>query len=144
MAAISYVGVLMGIAVATPATQDAAGFGALTYTNIVGMISVGEVGDTSEDISVPYLSGRNAHVNGAKDGGSREFAYVYEKTDPGQVLLRANNNNNVDVSLRVTDPDGEVRYFFGRIADIMDNERTNSNYKGQKGQLRVNSNVITV
>ena len=29
MAAISYVGVLMGISVATPATQDAAGFGAL-------------------------------------------------------------------------------------------------------------------
>lgn len=144
MAAISNIGVLLGVSVASPATVDAAGFGALTYTNVGALISIGETGDESEDISIPLVAGRTLHVNGAKDGGSRDFAYQYEIADAGQVLLRANNNNNTDVSFRITDADGKIEYFYGRIANLKMNERTSSTYKGQTGQLRVNSNVITV
>ena len=45
MAAISYIGATLGVSVATPATVDAAGFGALTYTAVGAMISIGETGD---------------------------------------------------------------------------------------------------
>lgn len=144
MAAISYIGATLGISVATPATVDAAGFGALTYTAVGKVISIGETGDESEDISIPLLSGRTLHVNGAKDGGSRDFAYQYEVADAGQVLIRANTNNNVDVSVKITDPDGKIEYFYGRLANVKRTERTSSAYKGEKGQIRVNSDVITV
>ena len=144
MAAISYIGATLGVSVAVPATVDAAGFGALTYTAVGAMISIGETGDESEDITIPLLAGRTLHVNGAKDGGSRDFAYQYEIADAGQILLRANTNNNTDVSFRITDPDGKIEYFYGRVAGAKRSERTSSAYKGEKGQLRVNSNVVTV
>lgn len=144
MAAITYVGATLGVVAATPATEDAAGFGALTYVAVGKLISIGETGDEAEDVTVPLLAGRTLHLNGAKDGGARDFAYQYELTDPGQVILRAQNNGQTTVSFKITDPDGKIEYFHGLVANLKMAERTSSAYKGQKGQLRVNSAVITV
>lgn len=144
MAAISYIGAVVAVSAATPATEDAAGFGALTYTTVGNMISFAETGDESEDITIPLLAGRTIHVNGAKNGGSRAFAYQYEVADAGQVILRANNNGNTTISCKITDPDGKIEYFHGRVANIKRTERTSSAYKGEAGEIRVNSNTITV
>jgi hypothetical protein len=144
MAAISYIGGTVAVSVATPGTVDASGFGALTYTVVGNMISFGETGDEAADISIPLLSGRTLHVNGAKDGGSRKFAYQYELSDAGQVLIRANTNNNTDVSVKITDPDGKIEYFYGRIANLKRSERTSAAFKGESGEFRVNSAVVIV
>lgn len=144
MPAISYIGTVVAVSVATPATEDASGFGALTYTTVGQMITFGETGDEAEDITIPLLAGRTLHVNGAKNGGSRAFAYQYEVADAGQVILRAQNNSNVTVSVKITDPDGKIEYFHGRVANIKRTERTSSAYKGEAGEFRVNSAVITV
>ena len=144
MPAISYIGTVVAVSVATPATEDTSGFGALTYTTVGQMITFGETGDEAEDITIPLLAGRTLHVNGAKNGGSRAFAYQYEVADAGQVILRAQNNSNVTVSVKITDPDGKIEYFHGRVANIKRTERTSSAYKGEAGEFRVNSAVITV
>ena len=144
MAAISYIGAVVAVSATTPATEDASGFGALSYTTVGQMISFGQTGDEAEDISIPLLAGRTLHVNGAKNGGSRAFAYQYEIADAGQIILRAQNNSNTTVSVKITDPDGKIEYFHGRVANIMRTERTSSSYKGEAGEFRVNSNVIVV
>lgn len=144
MTAISYIGATVAVVAAAPATEDAAGFGALSYTAVGLMVSFGETGDEAEDIEIPLLSGRTKHVNGARNGGSREFAYQYESADAGQNILRTNSNNNVDVSVKITDPDGKIEYFYGRVANLKRTERTSSQYKGEMGEFRVNSAVIVV
>ncbi|MDZ4393867.1 hypothetical protein [Cypionkella sp.] len=142
-AAISYIGAVIAVSVATPATVDASGFNALTYTTVGKIASFGSVGDSSADIPVELLEGRTEHVNGVKDGGAIPFAFRSD-TDAGQTLLVNNSNNNVDLSFKITDPDGKIAYFYGKIANVKDNERAPGSYKGLTGEVRVNSATVRV
>jgi hypothetical protein len=139
----SYIGTAVAVVAASPATFDSAGYAALTWTAAVGnLVQWGEMGDQSEDIPVTTLAGRTLHTNGARDGGEIPFTYVFGSTDAGQVILRANANTNNAVSVRVTDPDGQVSYATGVVGFIRDAERTASAYKGQTGAFRVNTAVV--
>jgi len=142
--AISYIGATIACAVGTPATIDAAGFAALTLAAIGKVASWGVIGDTSNDIPVDLLDGRVEHVNGAKDGGAIPFTIRADSDSAGQGILKAQSNSNTEVSFKITDPDGEVSYFFGKVANVRDLERTSSNYKGFTGEVRVNSPTIRV
>ncbi|MFC3180453.1 hypothetical protein [Cypionkella sinensis] len=142
-AAISYIGAVIAVSVATPATIDASGFNALTYTTVGKIASFGSVGDSSADIAIELLEGRTEHVNGVKDGGAIPFSVRFD-TDAGQTLLVNNSNNNVDLSFKITDPDGKIAYFYGKIANVKDNERAPGSYKGLSGEVRVNSATVRV
>ena len=142
-AAISYIGAVIAVSVATPATVDSTGFAALSYTTVGKIASFGSVGDSSADIAIELLEGRTEHVNGVKDGGAIAFAVRYD-TDAGQTLLVNNSNNNTDLSFKITDPDGKIAYFYGRIANVKDNERAPGSYKGLSGEVRVNSATVRV
>lgn len=142
--AISYIGSVIAAVVATPATIDAAGFAALTYVPIGKIASWGAIGDTSNDITVDLLDGRVEHVNGAKDGGAVPFTIRADAPDAGQAILLAQSNSNTEVSFKITDPDGKIAYLFGKVANVQDQERSSSNYKGYTGEVRVNSPVIRV
>jgi len=139
----SYIGAVIAVSVATPATIDSSGFGALSYTTVGKIVSWGAVGDTSDNIAIPLLAGRVEHVNGAADGGEIPFVVRYD-SDAGQTLLVNNSNNNVTVSVKITDPDGKLAYFYGIVANIQDQERNNSNFKGLTGVFRVNSATVRV
>lgn len=143
MAKISYIGATIAVAAGKPATTDAAGFAALSYSTVGEIQQFGAIGDTSAAIEVGDLAaGRISRINGAVDGGENEFSFSYEDADAGQVILRNNSNTNNDVSCRVTDPDGQIAYFFGRVANVRDKERTMDTDKGMTGTFRINSPII--
>lgn len=142
-AATSYIGAVIGCVVGLPATIDSAGFAALSYTTIGKIAEWGEVGDSSNSIDINLLEGRVEHLNGAKDGGEIAFTLRFD-TDAGQTLLVNNNNGPLDLSFRVTDPDGKIAYFYGRVANIRDQARNSTNFKGLTGVVRVNSTTIRV
>ena len=76
MADISNVGVTVAVVAATPATIDAAGFAALSWTATIGELAMwGEIGDTAATIDIPRISGRTTHVNGAVDGNKIAFGF---------------------------------------------------------------------
>lgn len=142
---ISFIGSTLSIVAGTPATEDQAGYEALSYTEVGKIVSIGELGDTSEDISFDLLKpGRKTHVNGVKDIGEVPIVLETDTADAGQVILEAANNGNVTHSFRVTDSDGEDVYFQGLVANMRDNERTASNYKGKSGVLRGQSGITRV
>ncbi|WP_349295783.1 hypothetical protein ABEB22_15165 (plasmid) [Thioclava sp. 'Guangxiensis'] len=142
----TYIGATVEVAEGKPATLDAAGFGALTGFSEVGEITeFGEIGDTSEDTTETTLKGRTLHVNGALDGGTCDFTFLLTgETDAGQEILKAKSNTNEDVSVKITDPDGEVIYFHTKVANIRDRSRTASTAKGMTGQFRINSALVRV
>lgn len=142
MAYTSYIGAVIACVANTPATIDSAGFGALTYVTIGNIVEFGEVGDTSNDITIETLAGRVAHVNGAKDGGEISFTFAIDGADSGQTILKNNSNTNTEVSFKITDPDGGITYFHGKVANVRDQSRSNSNYKGMTGAIRVNSATV--
>ncbi len=101
----SYIGALVQVCAAAPATIDAAGFAALSYTTIGKVVSVGALGDQAGDISSPTLGGRIYHANGSIDGGEVPFSVLYDPAgDAGVTLILSRNNLNDTTSFKLTDP----------------------------------------
>jgi len=141
----SYIGALVQISASVPATVDSSGFGALSYTTIGKIVSVGQVGDTTENISIPLLAGRVEHVNGAADGGEIAMSFRYDGgTDAGQNIVLAQNNTQQNCSFKITDPDGKIEYFYGLLANYQASERNAQAYKGFGFVVRVNSATVRV
>lgn len=138
------IGTTVSISAATPATEDAAGYGALTFTEIGGVVSVPELGDAAEDSTVTTLKdGRVMHFNGAKDMGAIVIPYVYDAADAGQVIVRANANGTTECSLLITDADGTEHYLIGVIGPVMQSERVPGTHKGETFEFRTISGEVT-
>ncbi len=143
MADLNYCGTTLAVVVATPATIDVAGFAALSWTATVGgLVEIDEVGDTSQAIPISYMNGRTSYVNGAVEGGEITGTYSWETSDAGQVILRANQNNNTAISWRITDPDGRIAYGSGVVGPVRDLARNSGAYKGQTFTLRVRTATV--
>jgi hypothetical protein len=137
MAGTSFIGSTIGVVSGSPATEDAAGYGAQTFAEILRVVSISELGDNSEDISYDILKdGRRTHVNGVFDMGEITVVWEYNDVDPGQVACRDAAGTNTTHSFEVTDADGQIQWFQGVVASVRDMERTSSTYKGQTMVIR--------
>lgn len=142
---ITYIGSTLGIVASTPSTEDQSGYEALSFTTVGQVISIGELGDTSEDVTFDLLAtGRRSHVSGVKDLGEIPVAIEYTRDDAGLTILEAANNGNTTHSFRVTDTDGDDYYFQGLVANMRDNERTASGFKGLTFVIRGQTGITKV
>lgn len=142
---ISFIGSTLAIVAATPAAEDASGYGALSFIDVGKIVTIGELGDTSEDISFDLLAGgRRSHANGVKDLGEVPVALEYDRGNAGQVIVKAANNGNTTHSFRVTDSDGDTYYFQGLVANLRDLERAANQYKGQTFVIRGQTGITKV
>ena len=135
------------LVVGKPATENTAGYEALEsgMDEVGEIVSIGAVGDTSEDVTVTKLKdGRTEHFNGAKDGGAVPVAAIRDDADAGQVLVEANANTNETVTCKITDPNGTKHFFYGRLANVQTPERTASTYEGLTFEMRRNSGTVKV
>ena len=143
----TYVELGTGLKIATgrPATEDQAGYGALTWTDIEGVLSLPERGDSVEDVSEPTLKdGRVEHFNGAKDGGALSIPIKYIEGDAGQAALVAGAGANTVFSLQEVDSDGvQAHFYYGRIQSVMRREATPNSFKGYNLVFAVNSARFT-
>ena len=108
----SVTGTLFAISAGLPATYDATGYAALTYT------TVGEVEDIgSEDATkatqqfTPIATSVVTKVPGPIDYGKRTVVLGHLPSDAGQVLMKAAFKSNNRYSVKITFPDTEVRYY---------------------------------
>lgn len=141
---ISYVGAVIAVSATSPATEDSSGFAALTYTTVGNATVAPETGDEVADVTADLLSGRTKHANGPKDGGARNIAYIYDASDAGQVIVRANNNTNTACSIKITDPDGKIEYVNGLLANFKRAERVGATGKIESGVIKVNTATVVV
>lgn len=110
----SVTGALFAISAALPATYDAAGYGAtaMTYTTVGEVEDVGSE-DATKAVStfVPVSTGVVTKVPGAIDYGKRTVTIGHLPSDAGQALMKAAFASNNHYSVKLTFPDGEIRYY---------------------------------
>lgn len=134
------IGTVFKVSAAKPATEDQTGYDALTFTEVEGVISIPERGDSVEDVSEPTLKdGRIEHFNGQVDGGVLEIPIKHIEDDAGQAILIAGAGTNTVHSFEEVDIDGEAHFFYGRIQSMRRREATTNSYKGYICRIAVNS-----
>ena len=116
-------GTALAISAAKPASEDATGYAALTFTEIGNVESIGTIGATTEVVTFQPLKGAQQKHKGPTNFGSLTPTLAHTDADAGQTLLRtaADDTTNKLYSFKVTYPDGAVRYFGGRVFGYPEN-----------------------
>lgn len=109
-------GTTLAITVGAPATQDAAGFTALTFTGIGNVEKIGAIGASFAKVEFQPLSGPKQKYKGSADYGSLSPSIALDSADAGQALLQtsADDQSQTLYSFRVVYQDGSKRFFQGR------------------------------
>ncbi len=85
----SHIGKTIYVAEAIPATNDAAGFAALTWTKVSGVQVLPQLGVSHSNIDVPDLeTGFTAGLKGAGSGNDSTASFRDVAGDAGQTTLR--------------------------------------------------------
>ncbi len=110
-------GTKYAISAGLPATDDAAGYAALTFTNVKGVESIPAFGAQVAVNSFQPLDGPLEKHKGPVNYGTLQIPMAYDKTDAGQIIVRtaAEPTNNAMYSHKITFPNGDVRYSSGRV-----------------------------
>lgn len=108
-------GSTLAISAGVPATQDAAGYAALTYTEIGGIEKIGTYGATFAKVEFQPLKGPKQKHKGAPDYGALQPSLAIDDSDAGQALMKtAADDQTGQYAFRVTLADASKRYFQGR------------------------------
>lgn len=119
MAYYTAAGTTLSVASATPATYDATGFQALSFSAIGEVTSVPSHGAEYALVTHNPLGDRiTRKLKGSVNYGAITVPMALDTADTGQDIMRDHSNGpNVDdkASFKVDYPDGSVEYFTGLV-----------------------------
>ncbi len=110
-------GSTLAIGATAPTTLDAAGFAALTLTEIGGTESIGTSGTTFKEVPFQPLKGPMDTLKGSADNNALTPSIAIDRLDAGQILLRTASNDRTQKLYphKLTYPNGDKEYFMGRV-----------------------------
>tara|TARA_Y100000310_G_scaffold3912_1_gene4797 strand:+ start:486 stop:932 length:447 start_codon:yes stop_codon:yes gene_type:complete len=139
-------GTTIEVSTATPATYDAVGFAALSFTNIAEVVSIAEHGGTTALVTHnPLDTRRTAKFKGSINDGSMVVGLGMDIADAGQVILKdgaLGANIDVDHSFQITYQDGGIEYFQAKIMGYTRNPGTIDQIVGANTTLELVNDVI--
>lgn len=112
MAAQTAAGTLISISAQRPATYDAAGYGALSYTPIGEIVDAGTHGRVYQVVTANILATRSTRkFKGSFNEGTKSIQMLLDDNDAGQIICKQALNSDDEFSFCVTYPDGSKDYF---------------------------------
>lgn len=105
-------GSTLKISAATPATFDAAGYAALSFTSVGEVTNFGEFGRAYNLVTHNPVGNRGTvKKKGSFNEGSISLQLGLDTDDAGQILLKAASLSDNDYSFLVTTQNGDKYYF---------------------------------
>lgn len=117
MGSTTAAGTKFAITATAPATFDAAGYGAATFTVVGGIDKIGGLGAVFAKVEFQPLDGPKDKHKGSRDNGSLTPSMALDEEDAGQTLMRTASDDKTSkiYYFSVTYPSGAKRYFGGRV-----------------------------
>lgn len=139
-------GTKIALTASLPATEDAAGYAALTFTVIGNVESLPAFGPTTAPIEFQPLDGPKQTHKGPTDYGTIQVPMAFDEDDAGQILLRtaAAPGNNALYSYLVTYPTGAKRYFQARAMGYPEEPGSATTVIKSTVNIAINTKVVAV
>lgn len=146
MSVMTSTGTKIYVAAASPATRDAIGYAALTYTEVKEIVSISAFGVSRDPVEVRTLSsGALQSYKGHANYGAVSGEMNYDSEDAGQNLVRANILDNVaELSVKVLLPDGSIVYSGGMSFNGQRNPGSANSMIGSSFEIRFNHPPVEV
>ena len=108
---LTNIGTVVSVSAAEPATFDQAGYEALTWSEITGVSSIGEIGPTYEVLNQTDLKdGIVQKAHGSLNYGDPALQYRIVESDTGQGILLTALSAQTTISLKVVRASGKTEY----------------------------------
>lgn len=135
------IGTSVAIATGAPATNDKAGYEALTWVVVNGIIEAPTFATNHADIEVPDLAtGFTTALKGAESGVDSSIVWRTIASDNGQAAVIAAAATRGTYSIRTIEPGGTVyKYAHGIVKSYEPNKPTVSSFDGGQVMFRPNS-----
>lgn len=118
----SSAGTTLGISASAPATFDAAGYAALTFTNVAEITDLGEFGREYALITHNPIGSRGTvKKKGSFNEGTMALQLALDNEDAGQVLMKAAALSDADYSFMITMQNGDKSYFQAQVMNFKTN-----------------------
>ena len=113
----------VSVSAALPATNDAAGFAALTWVPIGELTDIGSVLGREYNTSThsPIGSAQTVEKKASYKLGNADFTCGWAETDAGQVLIATASESNSIYAFKVVKQDGKIRYFTAQVMKFIEN-----------------------
>lgn len=114
MASTAYTsaGSTLFVSAALPATNDVAGFTALTWTKVAEIVTIGAFGRKYNLVSHNPIDSRGVvKRKGSYNNGTLQLKMAKAITGAGQAILKTAENSDLAISCRVTEQNGAISYF---------------------------------
>lgn len=148
MAKQTSTGVSVSASSGQPADFDQSGYEALTFTPIGEVISLGEFGGQSDEVtSQPLATGITEYFKGFVNFGQPSLGLDKDATDAGQSLLAAHNDgaNQFDaLSVKIELQDGTIFYIDTKVFSYTTNVGAANQMVGSTANLRINKTPLEV
>jgi len=119
---IQSVGTQVYVSAAEPATYNSAGFGALSWTEVGEVESLGEYGGSAQISQfIPLATGTVKKRKGSLDYGTASMV-IGKTTDSGLAAMKSGfdgANKDVIHSFKIVESDGSIGYFTAVIASYV-------------------------
>jgi hypothetical protein len=116
MALTEGIGGFLSVSAAAPATFDASGYGALTWTDVGEASEVPAFGAAYSPVTfTPLKTGIVNKFHGELNYGSITVPLGYDSASAGQIILLAALASKNEISFRETRSDGTIRFISGKV-----------------------------
>ena len=116
MALTEGIGGFLSVSAAAPTDFDAAGYVALTFTDVGEVSEIPEFGAVYTPVTfTPLKTGIVNKFHGELNYGSITIPIGYDSADAGQIILDAALRSKDAISFRETRSDGTIRYIMGKV-----------------------------
>lgn len=113
-------GTIVSISAATPATFNAAGYNALSFTPIGEVTDAGSAGGTWAEVNyTPIDTAVVRKFKGSRNEGNLPLQVVLDFDDAGQALLNTAYLDKDDYSFSIEYSDGRLRYFQAKVMSFV-------------------------
>lgn len=116
MAVQTVAGTEISISAGIPATFDATGYAALTFTKIGEITDGGEHGITYAEVTHSPIDTRGIQkFKGSFNLGNKAMPLAVDRDDAGQILAKTALGSDADHSFKVEYQDGSIDYFQAKV-----------------------------
>lgn len=139
-------GTIFSISSAAPATYDASGYAALTWTEVAEVTSIGSRGKKFEVVTHKPLAYRGTYKRkGSFDNGQMAIGLAIAKVDAGQSLLTAALESDSSYSFKIAFPSGRIQYMPGQVSSFTDDDigSTDAILAGT-ANVEIDGSIVTV
>lgn len=145
MTVMTSAGSTLGISSSAPATYDAAGFNALTYTMVGEITDLGEFGKEFNLVKHVALGNRKERkFKGSYNNGNLPLQMGRDTSDAGQTALRNALASDADFSFKVTLQNGTKLYFVGKVMSYKTAVGSVDQITGANTTIEISDDIVEV